>query len=274
MKIKYLGTAAYEGIPSLFCQCKTCLKSLSLGGRNIRSRSQALINDDLLLDFPPDTVFHYHQHKFDFSKIHYCLITHSHSDHFYPEDIEMIRTDYSHISDKYKMHYYLGQSAYDVLSNMYQKKSLKNTGTINLLKHGEWVTFGNYKVLPLNANHSLSTSPFIYVIKYLDKTMLYAHDTGMINEEGLELLKFVGHLDLISLDCTGGIKKGWVNGHMCVETNLLLIKKLEEMGVINKSTIKVLNHFSHNGNATYDELVDFTKDKDVIISYDGLEIEF
>ena len=61
---------------------------------------------------------------------------------------------------------------------------------------------------------------------------------------------------------------------MCVETNLLLIQKLEEMGVINKSTIKVLNHFSHNGNATYVELVDFTKDKDVIISYDGLEIEF
>lgn len=59
MKIKYLGTAAYEGIPSLFCRCETCEKSRREGGRNLRSRSQALVDDELLLDFPADTVWHF-----------------------------------------------------------------------------------------------------------------------------------------------------------------------------------------------------------------------
>ena len=43
--------------------------------------------------------------------------------------------------------------------------------------------------------------------------------------------------------------------------------------IIHKDTIKAINHFSHNGKATYDELVEATKDLDIIVSYDGLEIE-
>ena len=58
MKLKYLGTAAYEGVPSLFCNCRVCRLSQKLGGRNIRSRSQALVNGELLLDFNADTVRH------------------------------------------------------------------------------------------------------------------------------------------------------------------------------------------------------------------------
>ena len=43
-------------------------------------------------------------------------------------------------------------------------------------------------------------------------------------------------------------------------------------GAQNK-TIKVVNHFSHNGQALYDDVVELLKDTDVICSYDGLEIE-
>jgi phosphoribosyl 1,2-cyclic phosphodiesterase len=44
MKIQFLGTTAFEGIPSLFCQCTTCKKARSLGGKNIRSRTSVLIH--------------------------------------------------------------------------------------------------------------------------------------------------------------------------------------------------------------------------------------
>ena len=69
MKLRYLGTAAYEGIPSLFCQCELCKKARELGGKNLRSRSQALVNDDLLIDFPPDTSLHYMKYNFNYLKI-------------------------------------------------------------------------------------------------------------------------------------------------------------------------------------------------------------
>ena len=86
MKIKYLGTAAFEGVPSLFCTCNVCQEAKEKKGRYIRSRSQAIINDELLMDFPADTVWHSIQYEMDWTKIGHCLITHSHSDHLYPSD--------------------------------------------------------------------------------------------------------------------------------------------------------------------------------------------
>ena len=38
MKIKYLGTAAAEAIPALFCTCDVCRKARKVGGRELRLR--------------------------------------------------------------------------------------------------------------------------------------------------------------------------------------------------------------------------------------------
>ena len=94
MKLKYLGTAAYEGVPSLFCDCAVCRKSKRTGGKNLRSRSQALVNDDLLIDFPADTVWHSHAYGLDWNSITDCIITHSHSDHLYAADTAMLAEGY------------------------------------------------------------------------------------------------------------------------------------------------------------------------------------
>ena len=56
MRFQYLGTAAAEGWPGVFCRCAVCEEARALGGRHIRTRSQAMINDDLLLDFPGDAI--------------------------------------------------------------------------------------------------------------------------------------------------------------------------------------------------------------------------
>ena len=89
MKIKYLGTAAAEGVPAIFCRCEVCRKSKAAGGRNIRTRSQSIIDDRLLLDFCPDTFIHTLRDNIDLISIKSCLITHAHEDHLYPQDIQM-----------------------------------------------------------------------------------------------------------------------------------------------------------------------------------------
>lgn len=48
MKLQYLGTAAAEGWPALFCECDHCKRAKEAGGRNIRTRSQAVIDDTLM----------------------------------------------------------------------------------------------------------------------------------------------------------------------------------------------------------------------------------
>lgn len=58
MKLKYLGTAAAEGWPALFCHCEACKKARKLGGKNIRTRSQAIADNRLLIDFCADTYMH------------------------------------------------------------------------------------------------------------------------------------------------------------------------------------------------------------------------
>ena len=95
MKIEFLGTAAYEGVPALFCQCRVCKLSRERGGRNLRTRSQALVDGELLLEFNADTFCHYLNYAFDWEKICGCLITHSHCDHLYPDDAEAAEKGYS-----------------------------------------------------------------------------------------------------------------------------------------------------------------------------------
>ena len=57
IKKQYLGAAAAEALPSLFCHCDCCNRSRRAGGENIRVRSGVVINDTLVVDFPPDIYF-------------------------------------------------------------------------------------------------------------------------------------------------------------------------------------------------------------------------
>lgn len=277
MKIKFLGTAAYEGVPALFCECEVCRKSKLAGGRNLRSRSQALVNDELLLDFPPDTVWHSQRYGMDWSKIDDCLITHSHSDHLYPQDISMLSPWYSHGHGAFRI--YCGEAG---CKDIADAASEENVGEdmlkiIPVTPLQEFTACnGKYRVLPLPADHSESTSPVIYAIERSGKRMLYAHDSGMFPEEAWRGLKNFGKLALVSIDCTGCLALGgdWERGHMSVGTNLRAIERMKREGIADETTVFVLNHFSHNGGQTYDELSNAVKDKGLIVSYDGMEIEF
>ncbi len=59
MKLKYLGTSAAEGIPPLHADAGYAKKARRLKGRYVRTRSQAMINNDMLLDFNSDSYGHF-----------------------------------------------------------------------------------------------------------------------------------------------------------------------------------------------------------------------
>lgn len=87
MKLQYLGTAAAEGVPSVFCNCTVCQEARIKKGRHIRTRSQALIDDTLLVDFNADTYAHSLRFDIDLSKLEHVIITHAHEDHYYPTEL-------------------------------------------------------------------------------------------------------------------------------------------------------------------------------------------
>ena len=54
MRLQFLGSAASESIPALWCECENCRKAARLGGRNLRRRTAYLVGDHTLVDFGPD----------------------------------------------------------------------------------------------------------------------------------------------------------------------------------------------------------------------------
>ena len=56
MKVTLLGTSSAEGWPGLFCRCDACRLARQRKGKDIRTRTAALIDDTLKIDFPPDTL--------------------------------------------------------------------------------------------------------------------------------------------------------------------------------------------------------------------------
>ncbi len=277
MKIKYFGTAAYEGIPSLFCNCESCKRALKECGKNFRTRAQALINDEILIDFNADTVAHYQKYLFDWNKIKYCLITHSHSDHFYPKDLIMFaEPGYTHGVSH--LDFYAGTSAYEqiceVFSSAYADKTRAN---ITEVKEGDLLTLGNNKALAMHSDHAPDTSPLIYAIQDGEgKRLLYAHDTGMFNDAVIADMKRLGRFDIVSLDCTGAfIPEGWEYGHMSLRTNVIMKERLIKEGLADEKTKFVVTHFSHNSLFGHDheELCAEAEKYGFIVGYDGLEVE-
>ena len=49
---------------------------------------------------------------------------------------------------------------------------------------------------------------------------------------------------------------------------------MRELGVIDDKTVLVLQHFSHNGGVTYDELVPIALKRGFEVAYDGMYVEF
>ena len=97
MKLMYLGTAAAEGVPAVFCQCSNCREAMRRGGKDIRFRSGALVNDHILIDFSPDLYAAKLRFQLDLGDVRSVLVTHAHMDHFNREDIGMFIPPYAHV---------------------------------------------------------------------------------------------------------------------------------------------------------------------------------
>jgi len=275
VKFQYLGTAAAEGWLAIFCACENCERARKLGWRNIRTRSQAIIDDKLLIDFPPDTYMHVLQYGLDLSKIESCLITHNHEDHLYPDEFLNRTEGFAHIENKVPLKIYGTEPTRSKIARYVDLESLTRSGTISFICISPFVPFnaGGYEIIPLKANHSAELEPVFFIIGDGEKTVLYAHDTGYFPDETWRYLEeHRPYFNFVSLDCTLVIKK-CRHGHMGIDTALEVKERLIELSCADKDTVFCLNHFSHNGDLIYDELVPVAEKHGFLVSYDGMTLE-
>ena len=274
MKITFLGTAAAEGFPAIFCNCEHCREAKRLGGKNIRTRSQTLINDDLLIDLPADTYSHFLKNNIDGHTIRYLLVTHSHMDHFYERELEMRRKPYAHGMSVPELKIYCSVGAAEKLKKAEEISFDSATFEFEALNAFDTIVMGNYTVTALPARHYHGDNALFYIIKG-EKTVLYAHDTGYFYDEVFDFIKKEGYVfDLISLDCTNVDRPVSDDGtHMGLDNIGRVVKRLEQMGAVTEKTKKIINHFSHNGAPIHEKLEERVSEYGYIVSYDGLCVE-
>lgn len=272
MKLQFLGTAAAEGFPAVFCNCEFCKKARVLGGKNLRTRSQSIINSDLLIDLPADTYHHFLQNGIEGHKIKYLFVTHSHQDHFYPDELAMRQGAFAHDIEIPTLKVFLNEGAYQKSSE--QLKKCRNI-EVNVIRHFETVELDCYRVTALPARHFDGDKANFYIIEG-EKTVLYAHDTGYFFDSVFDFIKEKGiSFDLVTMDCTNiDIPIPDTGGHMGLPNIRRCLERLNEIGAVDENTIKVINHFSHNGNPLQEVLEEKVKADGYLVAFDGKKIEF
>ncbi len=275
MKLKYYGTSAAEGWPALFCNCEGCKIAREQKGKNIRTRCQALVNDDLLLDFPPDTYLHVLNYGLDLDKVTDVLITHAHEDHFYVADLANRQPGYCKFRAPHIYNLYGNDAVKKVYDECHQigyNKSLDTVVKMTEIFEYKPHKIGNYTVYPMLADHNNNEKCYIYVIVDDEgKTLLYAHDTGYLKDECWEFLKQF-KLDLVSLDCNHG-KEYADRNHMGIECCAKVKERLIAEGYTKPETKFVLHHFSHNCLfLSHEEIVEAASKYGFLVSYDTMEV--
>ena len=275
MKLQYLGTAAAEYIPAIFCKCETCKKARENGGRDIRTRTQALLDDGALcIDFSPDSYWHSIQYGFDLTNIHDYIISHSHSDHLYATDISMLHQGFANLPEDEEYRFHGGKSVCEKIESSiylpYDEKRIKRI----FLEPYKTVDIAGYNVTPLKAFHG-TDDPYFYIIEKDGKSILWAHDTGYFFDEVWEYLeKNKPHFDFLSLDCTYGTTPEKSYHHMSLDVCAKVRDRLLEIGCCDSKTVACVNHFSHNSpNILYEDMTREAAKYGMICSYDGMIVE-
>ena len=273
MKFQYLGTAAAEGIPAFVCNCKACVRSREIGGRAIRTRSQAIIDDRLLIDFPADTMAHIHANKIDLIKVSDCIVTHSHYDHLHPIDLNNFKPGFSYTPEGWHMTFHGSEKVGEAIAPQLEGKLTDlDLVSFDLLEAFVPKKIGDYTVTPLKAVHDPNAGPLFYQISDGEKTIIYGNDTNYFDESVWEYWgKTKPHFDMVSLDCTNACKPMTYVGHMSFAENLKVRDRMLEMGIADEKTVFISHHFSHNGyNVVYDEFVPIAAKEGFLVSYDGM----
>ena len=275
MKLQFLGTAAAEGIPGIFCQCAVCQEARRKGGRFIRTRSQALIDDRLLIDLNADTYLHTLRYGIELSRIASVLITHAHSDHLYPAEIGMRKTGFAMFDEKSApvLTVYGSDKVGEKIESVLQTPKINTV--FREVRPFETFEVEGYTVTALPARHDPKAGPLFYLIEKDGKSILYGHDTGFYFDEVWDWFREKGkRLSLVSMDCTEGDKQIGYDSHGNVERDVAMQKKMLDEKIADENTLFVMNHFSHNGGkVAYDTFVPIAAGHGFLVSYDGMEIE-
>lgn len=278
MKLHLYGSGASEGVPALFCECENCVRFRKLGGKNIRTRTGAMVDEKLLIDFSADTYAHVLYGGLDLRKAEYLIVTHSHEDHLYAADLMTVKPPMAFYNRERRLEVYGNEKTIKKIEAE-QKKYGRNPCEmqkylqLHRIKAFEKVKVGEYEILPLPASHDKNEDCFIYCVTCNGKTLLYGHDTAYFSESVWNALT-LHHLDCVVLDCTMVDTTGAFPEHMGLPDNIAVRKRMLENGMADENTVFIATHFTHIFNPEHARIRPIFEKAGIQTAYDGYEIDF
>ncbi|MBD8498094.1 MBL fold metallo-hydrolase [Paenibacillus arenosi] len=272
MLLHLLGTAAYEGIPSLFCRCSLCQQARKLKGKDIRTRTSVVIDHELKIDFPPDTLLHMLRDDLDLEEIQDLLITHSHSDHLYAEDLEARLPGYAQSGEE-PIHIY----AHDMpLARIRERVGQTSKYVLHRVQLFIPTVTQTATVVALPAYHMDEETCLLYWIEKNGHTVLHAHDSGWFPDETWSWLEQRGRegnkLSAAILECTMGNDPD-SGTHMNAAEVFKAKERLIACGAADPQTVFIVTHFSHNAHLTHQELCDLFEPQGIRVAYDSMKVQ-
>ena len=271
MKIRLLGTSGPEGIPGLFCSCILCRDARNRGGRDLRTRTSALIDGVLKIDFPPDTLCQTHRDGIDLSGIGALLLTHSHDDHICAPELQYLG---EHFVEEPQQHPLRTIGPADLISEI-RAQAENWSSRLDLVNAIAWepADAAGYTVTPVPANHSPDRICFNYIIQSpMGSRLLYAVDTGWYPDETLERLQYE-RLDAAVIECGNGRASTGYSGHLTMSEGVALRDRLIESESLPAGAPVAAVHFSHKGGMLHHELTDWFARHQITAAWDGFEMQ-
>ena len=270
MKITFLGTAAAEAYPAIFCNCAVCQQARRLGGKNRRYRSALLVNDDLLIDFGPDLLAAAQRFNKTLWHVTTGLVTHAHADHFMTANFEMRADGFTGRRPPPTLHLYGPHEVREMLQAEFPTVEMHLE--LHTVHAGDTWQSDGYTITAYHAWHALEhLEALFYGIEHGGRALLYATDTGTFPEDTRQALQGRS-FDVIVMEETLGT--GNYAQHLGFETFKEQAAWIRENGLLRPGGRLIATHFSHSGNPGHAELEAIFNPQGVEVGYDGMEVIF
>jgi phosphoribosyl 1,2-cyclic phosphate phosphodiesterase len=237
---------------------------------NLRTRSGALVDDDLKIDFCPDTLVQMQRTGRHLANIKTLVFTHQHEDHISPLELQWCISPFSNTPPG-KIDVYAPQPVIQIIQEQCPQRVLAVLDLHTLTPLEAVTTAQGDRILPLPADHVQGA--VVLLITRQGKTLFYGHDSGLYPEPTLDALQKHGHVDLVLMECTGGGQQTTNRNHLSATGVRQMQNELKSRGVITEKSRVVVTHFSHNGKWLHEELVAFFTPLGIDVAYDGMTLD-
>jgi phosphoribosyl 1,2-cyclic phosphate phosphodiesterase len=267
MHIRLLGTGGADGIPAMYSNTRVSQHARAHGGKDIRSRTAAVIDDVLKIDFGPDTWHQLAREGLDAQDWTAVLFTHSDADHFAIDELQYALYPFNECE-------FAGFQIYGnaVICRAIMERYPEWPFEVVMTHNFEPFEHGGYTITPILPRHKESEEAHNFIFEADGKRFLYATDTGVYFDRTFEYLAGK-RMDCVVIECTEGFVHTPYNGHLDVKDLHLVLDRLRANGTIDHGTLIVTTHHSHNGDATHNELEQALNPHGILVGFDGMTIE-